>query len=244
MIFLSMSQPKCDPLPLLGFMTVFLVSTAVPAIAKPESAPENQGGTGQPTTSRTVSGGTRSETFLACAAVDPASPAAEFIPLIPNNGTIATQAERVNLYIYIPAGIEQPGRLTVRDRATNAPIFAQPVSTLSGGTIMRFVLPDTVQFNATATPEQAYRWELQVYCDEFDDEKDVIVQGGIHRLPSEGAIAPSSLWHETLEAAYTQRDSHPEQWQQILAAHALAPDSPIQSYIWDANLATDIPTAD
>ncbi len=244
MIFLRLSQSlQRDQRLLLGLMTVLFVSTAVPAIAKPESAPENQGGTGQPTTSRTVSGGTRSGVVIACASVDEASPQAEFIPLLPEDGTIATQAERVNLYIYIPVGNDRPGRLTVRDRATDTSIFSQPISTLSGNTLMRFVLPETVQLAATETPEQGYSWELHVHCDDFNDEKDVIVQGGIHRLPSDSAIAPSSLWHEHLEAAYTQRDHDPEQWQHILTTHALDPDSPIQSYIWDANVATEIPTA-
>lgn len=220
------------------------MSTAVPAIAKPESAPENQGGTGQPTTSRTVSGGTRSETLLACAAVDAGSSRAAFVPLMPENGTIATQAERVNLYIYIPAGSDRPGRLTLRDRATNTLIFAQPVSSLSGGTIMRFVLPNTVQLTTSETPEQGYSWELQVYCDEFNDEKDVRVTGEIHRLLRENAIAPPILWHETLEAAYAQRESNPEPWQQILAAHAIAPNSAIHNYAWDATVATDPLLAD
>lgn len=239
MIFLPLHQSlKSYPQPLLGLLGVLLVSLASPALAKPESAPENQGGTGQPTTNRTVSGGTRGETRLACAAVDAASSGAEFVPLMPESGTIATQAERVNLYIYIPAGHDQPGRLIIRDRA-NTPIFAQPIDHLSGGTVMRFVLPDTVQFNPSETPEQGYRWELQVYCDEFQDEQDVRMTGGIQRLAPESAIAPLNLWHETLEAAYTQREIDPEPWQQILAAHAIAPDSAIHTYVWDATVATD-----
>lgn len=248
MITLPQIQPlKTSQLLLAGLISLLAISPAHPTAAKPESAPETQGGTGQPTRTPTVSGGSRGNDSVLCArGTEAQEEAVGFTPLVPEDNTIATHAERANVYVYVPHDGDKSAQFMLRSNATGAIVFDRFIPLLTDGIIMRFVLPETVQLAATDTPEEGYTWSLRVQCNELNDTDDVVVQGHIHRLPAESAIAPEQLWYDTFEAAFAQRESHPDQWHEILKAHELEQFATvaIHNYTWNANVAAHSPTAE
>ncbi|NEO85634.1 MAG: DUF928 domain-containing protein [Spirulina sp. SIO3F2] len=152
--------------------------------------------------------------------------------LVPQNQIISTGQERVNFYIYIPPETNKLAVLEVLDIPNGEEIFEQEFELKTDDTIVRLVLPESVQLLSTPMAERLYWWRLSIYCDPNTDDT-VSVEGWIHRLNSDDAATTPRLWHEDLEAWFAERETNPKAWQQGLAEENLGAyaDRAVETYV-------------
>ncbi|MEM8641311.1 MAG: DUF928 domain-containing protein [Cyanobacteria bacterium P01_G01_bin.54] len=210
---------------LLGLSTLLVLNSTAPLFAQPDSAPESQGGSGG-TAPRTAGSGSRGpgscdENHFESSEQQPALTA-----IVPKTGILSTQHDQVNLYFFIPPQTAQPALLEIVDQQAKTIVFAQEFELTTENTVARIVVPNTVQFLATAPSELRYKWTLQIYCETssttVDNEVLVTLSGWIHRLETNVALeVPAELWSDKLESWFAQRETDPDIWRQGLALEGL-----------------------
>ncbi|MEM8640506.1 MAG: DUF928 domain-containing protein [Cyanobacteria bacterium P01_G01_bin.54] len=244
---------------LLGLSSLLLLQNAPPLLARPQSSPESQGGTGQTTAGSTGLGTRTPEGACAkpsSAASDASSPIAEpddtssppspvLKPIIPDDGIIRTQVgQPLNLYVYIPPETNRPASLTVGDLTTHSDYsFEATFDLTAADTIARLVLPPDVAPLLAIDNKPHYTWKLTVYCPTSEgDEYFVIAGGEIVRLdPSE---TPPVWYEDTLDAWFAERENDPKAWQRGLRSIGFGDYAqyPVQTYRLDVNLDADLDT--
>ncbi|NEO86419.1 MAG: DUF928 domain-containing protein [Spirulina sp. SIO3F2] len=118
-----------------------------------------------------------------------------------------------------------------------------PLTTHEPDALVRLVLPDSIQLSETKSSDRyRYLWTVSLVCSEFqaDETGSLAVGGYLAPVAPDSAIADS--WLMQLEAAFTARETQPEQWTNWLTAEGYGDlmDLPVRTITLEA-VAQDAP---
>lgn len=160
--------------------------------------------------------------------------------LAPTNNIITTADPNPTLFIYIPQNEAVAAELLIQERLpSNLPNIdyryadilyervSIPASSTQGPRIVTYAL-DAVNLAAGKT----YVWGLDLFCQDPDTTNDIptVAEGGAVGgiiTCTDGGCTPIATheprlsWNETLQATAHARQTHPEQWRQLLSSQGL-----------------------
>ncbi|QIZ70517.1 DUF928 domain-containing protein [Oxynema aestuarii] len=202
----------------LSLLAILLSPLAVKALEFPPASDR-----GAP--SRTAGGGTRGEDCIA----EDAKP---LTALMPTNNVGTTAKANPTFFFYVPKTTATQAEFAIVDRE-GADIYVSefPIDGTPG--VIALKVPETINLG-----EGNDRiWHFGLICNPDNRALDKFVQGFLYRETIEEPLraklerspalekaelyAKARIWHETLEIAAELRDSHPEQWQQLLSSVGL-----------------------
>lgn len=198
-----------------------------------------QSGGASSTPSRTAGGGVRGN---GTSCVAQGKDTAPLTALMPKNNVGTTLQSDPKLFVFIPKTTATVAEVAILDEDFNE-IYVDS----------DFPLPEQLAQNpgitkldlkgANLQPNQTYIWTFALICDSRDRSRDILVEGQLQRLEldseSKGKIgqgtaleqakfyASQGVWLETLDLLSTLRQSHPEEWNELLNSVGLEELMPI-----------------
>lgn len=156
---------------------------------------------------------------------------ASLTALTPQNNILKTVSPNPSLYLYVPPVKEKEAVFQVIDKQTEEIVYATTL-TLNNRTasILKLSLPKDVQLK----PDVTYHWGFFIICNPDDELQDEGIEGWIEVASLNAEIeqqlqrlkqdpiaqaklyAQSGAWNETIALLAKQRDSHPQEWLELL----------------------------